>query len=769
MTFISEATALVVGSAVIAYICQRLRILPIVGFLLAGLVIGPGGLALVHSEELIDLAAEIGVVLLLFTLGIEFSLDRMKRIQRAIFIGGSVQMVLTIAAVAILLQFFGVGWRAGLFTGSLVALSSTAIVLKVLTERFETSAQKGQLAVGILIFQDLAVVALVLIVPMLAGGGGSPLLLVQKVALAVGIIVAVILVARRVMPPVLEMVARTCSQEIFLLTIIAICFGTAWLTNLAGVSISLGAFLGGLVVSESRFSHQAFAEILPLQILFSAVFFVSVGLLLDLKFLVAHPLLVGTVVVAVVVLKSIATFISAMVLRYSAAIGASVALLLAQIGEFSFVLERVGRDHHLYPAASADLGGQTFIAAAVLLMMITPLLAKAGQAFTVEDRRPRLSVEEETERLSEEGQTRRLSSTSEPAADLENHVIVAGYGSAARYLTRVLRDSGIPFIIVTLSPTGAAEAERDGMRVMIGDYTKRVLLDRASIERAKMLVVPDDRADVAERVSAIARGINPTLVIVARTASNVDVEQLMAAGADQVLVDEMEVGVQLFTRVLSEYKVTLPEIDDHVATVRANGYAALRSGIAEGPLVVCEDLSDACFDTRTFTVRAPSVAARMLREEGITVTSVRRSGQEIGEIGDDFLFEPGDRVTARGAAESFTRIAPRLLSPSPFRLAPSSTPERVVALTEEQRTRCAHAGSVRAEVITAAAGCEECLRTGDTWVHLRICMSCGGVRCCDSSKNRHATRHFESTDHPVIRSYQPGETWAWCYPDRLTF
>jgi CPA2 family monovalent cation:H+ antiporter-2 len=334
--------------------------------------------------------------------------------------------------------------------------------------------------------------------------------------------------------------------------------------------------------------------------------------------------------------------------------------------------------------------------------------------------------------------------------------VVAGYGSAARYLTRVLRDSGIPFIIVTLSPTGATEADRDRLRVILGDYTKRVILDRAAIDRAKMLVIPDDQLSIAERVAAIARTANPTLYIVVRTALNSDVDRLLAAGADQVLVDEIEVGVQLFTRVLSEYQISFPEIEDHVATVRANGYTALRGGIPDTPLVVCESLTDDCFDTRTFTARA-SRRVGELTTAGIKVVSVTRGVDQTPEPGDDFLLQMGDRVSARGEAGAFTRVAPLL------------RPSRVVALTDEQRRYCTHSSHVKPEVASAATGCEDCLRIGDTWVHLRVCMTCSGVRCCDSSKNRHATRHYESAAHPVIRSYEPDETWAWCYPDKATF
>jgi monovalent cation:H+ antiporter-2, CPA2 family len=760
--FLPQTVAMLVASAVIAYICHRLKILPIVGFLLAGVVIGPHALGLVEDAELIDQVAEIGIVLLLFTIGLEFSLERLWRIKRAIFIGGGLQLALTIAAVTGILMLMGVSWKPGFYTGALVALSSTALVLKILADRNEMNSPKGQLTLGILIFQDLAVVALVLVVPMLGGSAGSALGIAKGLGTAAVIVVLVVVIARRVMPPILERVARTCSQEIFLLTIIAICLGTAWLTSLAGVSLSLGAFLAGLVMSESRFSHHAFAEILPLQILFSAVFFISVGLLLDLAFVVSHPLLILGVVAAVVVVKVIATSLATSLLHYPAPVVGATAFLVAQIGEFSFVLERVGRTAGLAPAGAEQMGPQTFIAATVLLMALTPILARAGRAF--EERRNAQTIEAVT----------RAAEAEIEQITLENHVIVGGYGSAARYLTRVLRDSGVPFVILTLSPTGASEAKRDGLRVILGDYSKRFLLVTAAVERAKMLVIPDDTPDMARRVIGVARGINPTLHIVVRTQAERDVDPLIADGADEILVDELEIGVQLFTRVLTAYQVNPGEIEDHVATVRTGGYAALRAAISEAPLVVCEDLDEACFDTRTFTVRrgtatTPVTIGQLASAASVRVISVERGGATIAPPEDDFVLQAGDRLTARASAQAFATAARLLRSDVPPPSSYATAEPRTITLTKEQRALCEHGPVVREEVTTAVTGCEDCARMGETeWVHLRICMTCGGVRCCDSSKNKHATAHYHATEHPIMHSYQPGEAWAWCYPDELT-
>lgn len=663
-TFFTEVVALLVASALVAYVCHRLRVMPIVSFLVAGALIGPQALGLVRDEALIEAAAEIGVMLLLFTIGIELSLGKLAKIRRLVFLGGGIQVVSTLLVVTGLLGLAGVGWQVGLYTGFLVALSSTALVTKLLMDRRETDSARGRASVGILIFQDLAVVAMVLLVPMLGGEGGPSWGLGWALAKAVGIVVLVLLAARRVMPRLLEAVARTCSQEIFLLTVVAICFGTAWLTSLAGVSLSLGAFLAGLVVSESRFSELAIGEIMPLQILFSATFFVSVGLLLDLRFLIARPLLVLAAVGVVLAIKVLATGLSLRLLGYAAGTAASTGLVLAQIGEFSFVLERVGRPAGLFPAGLEEGGPQVFIAATVVLMMATPFLARLGA-------RLRGGVEAGP---SEEGVGPQGASNA--ALPLRDHVVIAGYGEAGRVLAPALEARGIPYLILTLSPEGAREAEGGSLRVLRGNYTRRHELTRGGVRTARLLVVADDDPETTRRVASAARALNPDLPVVARTRFGRDVPALRAGGASTVVAEDRESVARLLADVLGAYDVDAQTIAGHLETLRS----------PDGPGV----------DPASATSMATTV-----------------------------------------------RLTPR----------------------QRQSERCAHAGSTGG-VRPRAPGCEECLRLGDDWVHLRLCMTCGHVGCCDESKNRHATGHHDATGHPIVRSLEPGEDWAWCYEDQ---
>ncbi len=250
LPFLTELVALFTVSVGIAYLCYRFKIVPIVGFLIAGVVIGPNALGLVQNQELVDMLAEIGIILLLFTIGIEFSLEKLSRIKKAIFLGGGLQVGITVAAVTFILWLWGIGWNSAIYTGCLVALSSTAIILGLLSDEDKTDTPSGQLSLAVLIFQDLIIIVMVLLVPMLAGQSES-ITDIGWVLLKAGVLIAVVLLlAERIVPWILEQVAKTRRQELFLLTVVAICFGTAALTNLAGVSLALGAFLAGLVVSE---------------------------------------------------------------------------------------------------------------------------------------------------------------------------------------------------------------------------------------------------------------------------------------------------------------------------------------------------------------------------------------------------------------------------------------------------------------------------------------------------------------------------------------
>jgi CPA2 family monovalent cation:H+ antiporter-2 len=649
--YLGATAALVVAAAVIGYVSVRARVVPIVGFLLAGVLIGPSQLGLVANEEAVQAAADVGVILLLFTIGIEFSLDRLARVWRWIVLGGGAQVVLATAAGVGLVAALGGDWRIGVFTGFLIALSSTAIVLKMTSDAGETHTVRGRLALSVLIFQDLAVVAMVLVVPLLgAESEGGPLSLARALGVGAAVIAAVLLIARRVMPAVLERVAALCSPEVFLLVVIAICLGTAYLTALAGVSVSLGAFLAGLIVSESRHSTHALAEVLPLQIIFSAVFFVSVGMLLDLGFLVTNlPLVLGAAAVVLVV-KTSTTAAALLPLRVGWRPALATGLLLGQVGEFSFVLLTVGAAVGLSPAGLGEDGAQAFVATTVVLMIATPLLAAAGRT---------LSASAPTSTPSADAVT--------PATELPrtDHAVLIGWGDTTIRLGRELQGRGIDVVMTTLNPDGAARAEAAGLPVIRGDAMHQHVLHEAGVADARIVVLAEDTSEPLARVATIVRGLTRAPIVV-RPRGSADLAELADAGVDYVIDPAAASRWRLIQVVLDRLGIPRPAI----------------------PL--------------------PGTADRTWADTSTLV---------------DYHWPDG--------------------------------------------TGCPHAPAIRA-VLPGSAACLDCLRDGQQWVHLRVCLSCGNVGCCDSSPGRHARAHHRDTDHPIIASAEPGETWAHCFLDGTT-
>jgi len=654
LPFLGEVVAILVAGVILAYICNRIRLVPIVGFLLAGIAIGPTALGLVSDGELIHGLAEVGVILLLFTIGVEFSLEKLSRIRHLIMLGGGLQVVLTVGIVTGGLLAVGVATEAALFTGCLVALSSTAIVLTLLSERSETETPPGKLSLAILIFQDLAIIVMVLLVTALGGEGAGPVHVIRALLEALVLIALVLVAARKIVPWLLERIAATRKMELFLPTVVTICLGTAWITSLAGVSLALGAFMGGLVVSESRYSEHALSEILPLKTLFNAAFFVSVGMLLDLGFVFANIWLVLGVAVAVLAVKLVVTTVSVLVLRFPLRVALTVGLGLAQIGEFSFVLERAGQAVELFPAGLGGLGTQTFIAVTVLLMALTPLLLYLG---------PKLG----TSLAQLPGPWSHTDVPEQGAGKgplVEDHVIIAGYGPAGRRLVMVMKDIGLPFTIVEMDPGLCTEAESQSLHVVQGDATRAPILEHAGIKVAKLcvVVVSDEAATV--RIVQIARYLNPTVQIIARTRFLSQIPPLQEAGADVVVPEELETSVRVFTQVLNAYMVPAEEINRQVSLVRSGDYEVFRGSIQEAHLMVLQGLDEEGLHTRAVAVRdGTAVAHRTLKELGLrqthnlTVLAVRRGTKTIGNPAGDFRLEPGDRLILVGSAADFVASA----------------------------------------------------------------------------------------------------------------
>jgi monovalent cation:H+ antiporter-2, CPA2 family len=524
---------------------SRLRLPTIAGFIVAGALLGPGGLGAVRDVAQVQRLAEIGVALLLFTIGLEFSLDDLRRLGRILSVGGSLQVGLTTAVVATLAVLAGTSAPKGVFVGFLVALSSTAIVLRGLAERGEVDAPHGKLIVGVLLFQDLCVVPMMLLAPALAGRGTGWEAILRPLLTAGAVVAGALALARLVVPRALHLVAATRRRDLFVLAVLLVAAAIAWLTSLVGLSLALGAFLAGMVLAGSDYGHQALADTLALRDIFTSLFFVSVGMLLDPSVIVLDAGPVLGLVAAVLVGKAVVASLAGLAMRFPLRVAILAGLGLAQIGEFSFVLATLGGELHLLEAREMRL----FFAASVLTMLLAPLALRFGPGIAAGAARIRA-----LDRL-----LRRGTPQPDPGAEgASGHVLVLGYGVGGEMLSEVLAEAGVPFVVLDLNAERVRDASRRGVPVYYGDVTSREMLERAGAARARQVVVLLNDPDATLRAVRTARQLAPGAVITARARYVADVPRLLQGGADEAVAQEFEASFTVIERVTREARAPRP-------------------------------------------------------------------------------------------------------------------------------------------------------------------------------------------------------------------
>ena len=524
---------------VVVPLLHRVRIPSIAGFIFAGVLVGPGALGLIDKVHEVEVLADLGVVLLLFGIGLELSLERLRRLWKPIAIGGALQVCMTAAVAAIMAGHLGLPPASAVFVGFMVAVSSTAIVLRGLQARGEVDAPHGRLTLGVLVFQDLCVVPMILAIPLLAGGGPGSWPVVEAFLKAVGVLIGVLVGSRIVVPRALHLIARTRQRDLFILAVFLICIGTAWIVSLAGISLALGAFLAGLVVAGSEYRHQALADLIPFREVLTSLFFISVGMLLDpaavWESAGATILLVGSVIVG----KALVVFFVGVIMRLPVRVSVLSGVALAQMGEFSFVLQRAAEGSGLLPIAAA----KALTSAAILTMLLTPLALALGPHIAAGAGKVRwltrlLGVESAAE-------------AAEHGHQLQDHVIIAGYGVAGQELTRSLRScGGVPYVVVELNPVNVQTATTSGDPAVYGDVTNLEVLSHLGIDHAQELVVVINDPDAAMRVVRAARQAAPHLHIMVRTRYVGDVPLLEAAGADLIVPEEAEAARVMATHLV---------------------------------------------------------------------------------------------------------------------------------------------------------------------------------------------------------------------------
>ncbi len=641
-------------SIAVVFLFHQFRLPSIAGFLVAGALIGPHGLNLVSDIGTVQILAEIGVVLLLFTIGIEFSLVQLASLRRLFLVAAPIQAggVLLIVWAGALLA--GLTWQEGIFWGFLLTLSSTAIVLKALANAGDSDSIHGRTTIGILIFQDLAVVPMMLLTPVLASRAeGSALSLITALGTSIIVVGVVITAAWYLVPKLLEHIVRSRSRELFLLTIIVLCLGIAWLTSLGGLSLALGAFIAGLVISESEYSHQAMAEVLPFRDSFNSLFFVSIGILMDWRVLLVHPAAVVGLLVAILLIKFVTGVGAAVAAGTPPRSAIMTGIALAQVGEFSFLLAQQGQESGLLRGDPY----QIFLAVSVLSMIVTPFLMQwspslARRAEAMQRLRHWLPSRTMAHALQVEGKQIRI----------KDHVIIVGYGLNGRNLARVLSETEIPHLALDLDGDTVRRESAHGVPVYYGDATNANVLRHVKIEDAKVLVVAMSDPFVTRRTVQVAKGLNPKLHIVVRTRYLRELEELHQIGADDVVPEEFETSIEIFALVLRTYNLPQEFVTRKAEQIRREGYALLRR--SELPELAHHlrggTLTDAEVETFRIEEGSPAVgrtfADLAIRPRtGASVIAWTRSGVTESNPSPTTKLAPGDVVVLLGSREQLRR------------------------------------------------------------------------------------------------------------------
>lgn len=673
LPILDELAVIAALGVLVTVILSRWKLPTVAGLLFVGALAGPAGLGLVNAVEEIETLAEIGVVLLLFTIGLEFSLSQLKAIFKQVALGGVLQVGLTILVVALTAVALGESVGRAVFWGFVVSLSSTAIVLRALADRRELDAPHGRFIVGTLIFQDLCVVPMLLIVPLLAGPtepGAAFVAISFAMAKAAAVVVATILVARFVVPHFLDWVDASRSREIFLLAVLALCIGTAWLTALAHLSVALGAFLGGMAVADTEYRHRAMGDLLPLRDAFMSIFFVSLGMLFDVRVLFEKPITVVLLVLAFLVAKSVLATIAAMAMRFPARAAWLAGIGLAQFGEFGFVLTRLGESSGLVDKAAT----QPLLAAGVLSMFLTPLLVLAAPHITAGERLLAPLEKLFGVRTLEEA---------EKEKEFHDHVVLVGHGVAGRLVTQALSACGIPYVVLEVNAEVVARDRASGEPIFYADATSEEALGHVHLAEARALVLLMNDPMASQRVIDTASRVAPEVPIFTRTRYLAERAQLLSMGANDVVAEEVEGGVEIVSRLLRKLDMPRNVIDEQIAQGRTGlqrsdrKTTVPRRSLDEEPGLSDLKIESVLIRSESPAIKCSPVALGLRKKTKALVVALRRGDALVEPYDPEVPFEPGDVAYLVGSGKA-VRLAIDVLDP------PASTaeaPPRPIGLT----------------------------------------------------------------------------------------
>lgn len=641
-------------------IFYRFQVPPVLGFLVTGMLIGPYGLGILNGGQN-ELNADLGVIFLLFTIGIDLSLKELWKMKKALFLGGTLQILLTIFLTLIVCSSLGFSSATSAFFGFLISLSSTAIVLKVLQDRNEVYTQHGKTSLAILIFQDLAIVPLILITPLLAGDAlnfeGSLSTIFLKGSL---VILVFILSAKFLIPYIFYHVGRTGNKELFLVSVVFICLSTALFTSSIGLSLALGAFLAGIVISGSQYSQQAMGNIVPLRDMFMSFFFVSVGMLLNIEYLLDHLPILILASIALIIIKSIAGVASTFILGYPLRAAILTGLALSQVGEFSFVLSRLGVEYSLMTEETY----QAFLAVSIITMGVTPFLINASYK-PVDFLVTKVSGTTNGMKLIHGLYSEPIKEEEQAEPEMKDHLIIVGFGFSGRTVSKAAKAAGIPYIIVEANPETVIQEKQKGENIHYGDATFEAVLEHAGVKSARVLIIGISDSTATGKIVELVKKLNPNICIIAKVRDLQEMKRLNSLGADEIIPEEYETSVEIFVRVLEKYLVPRENIEKLVNDVRANGYRMLRKlsgntcgdsefsikdGLPGVDIQVLKVEDGSSFDGKALE------DLNFRKKHGVTVLSVRRGSDLIYTPEGNFILHAKDACILLGKPEDLCNI-----------------------------------------------------------------------------------------------------------------
>ena len=637
---LQNVAMILITAVIVLLIFNKLKLPTMIGLFITGIVIGH----VINDTSMISTLSELGVVFLLFIIGLEFSIEKFSAIKHYALFGGILQVSLTTVLVTLLGLGLGLALNSAIFLGFLVAFSSTAIVMKIMQQKHLNHSVQGRVTLGILIFQDIAVIVVILITPLLGGQSIELHTFPELLIKLIGVAILIVIGAKWFIPLALKDAAKTKNRDLFMLLTLFICMGTTFATSLIGIGPELGAFLAGLLISNTEYSHQTLGYIQPFQDVFMSLFFISIGLMVNLHLFLYNIGIILALTAIILIIKFAATLLTGIVLKLPNKISISIAILLSQIGEFSFVLAREGMTYGLMTQRFFSI----FLGVSILTMSVSPFLQKFTPQIT--------KLFSKSSYFQEEGELKTLPEELTEAQPIKNHVILVGMGRVGKQMTKACNQFNVPILAVDMNPIVVEQQQNLGVPIIYGNASNENVLKQLRVTSAQCIVISASTYEGTLNTIDAARRLNPDIHIIVRTKYLKNIEEVIEAGADEVIPKEFETSILMFTRIMDYYNKDMDEIADAVNDLRSDNYDAFRSVSSED---VSAYLSNSFTEVELDSLRVYNdahISDFPFEKNNLTVTSVIRDNSTIIYIDEKFQFLEDDIILFTGLRHDINKF-----------------------------------------------------------------------------------------------------------------